>query len=292
MEQFKRLGVYLDEWPDDKDVLAFTARIAELGDPESVHVVYFTRRAEDDPRGPFDHEGTLRRHLSPGLMQRVTMQVERQGAVDTMLRAARRLDLDLVLAGRVLPASQLAVGHGFNRLARKAPCDVLLIPEGAAVHLSRVLVPVDFSDHSRMALRAAALFARASGEPRPQLYVQTVFAVGYGYSKAGCTLEEAVRGLEQIHQQRLEEFVQGVDLSGLSCELHCSASDEPEAAIVQFAQARKADLICVGSRGMTPTASVLLGGTVDRLVTRASLPLLIVKRKGETLGLLDALLGK
>ncbi len=292
MEQVKRLGLYLDEWPDDVNVLAYTARLAQLTDLELVHVVYYSRRAPDDPRGPYEHERTLREQLPADLMPRVTLQIEPQGAVEATLRAARERELDLILAGRTLPASQLATGHAFNRLARKAPCSVMLIPEGAAVHLSRVLVPVDFSEHAKLALRAAVALARASGEPRPQVLVQTVFSVGYGYSKTGLTLEAAVRAQEQAHQRRLEEFVRDVDFSGLPCELQCSSADEPEAAIVQFAQARKVDLICVGSRGMTRVASVILGGTAERIVAAAPMPVLIVKRKGETLGLLDVLLGK
>ena len=288
----KRLGLYLDEWPDDMNVLAYTARLAQLADIEMVHVVYYSRRAHDDARGPYEHERTLREQLPADLMPRVTLQVEPQGAVEAMLRAARERELDLILAGRTLPASQLATGHAFNRLARKAPCSVMLIPEGAAVHLSRVLVPVDFSEHAKLALRAAVELARASGEPRPQVLVQTVFNVGYGYSKTGRTLEEAVREQEQMHQRRLEEFVRDVDFHGLTCELQCSSADEPEAAIVQLAQARKVDLICVGSRGMTRMASVILGGTTERIVAAAPMPVLIVKRKGETLGLLDVLLGR
>lgn len=292
MELIKRLGLYLDEWPDDISVLAYTARLAQLADIEMVHVVYYSRRAPDDPRGPYEHERTLREHLPADLMPRVTLQIEPQGAVEAMLRAARERELDLILAGRTLPASQLATGHAFNRLARKAPCSVMLIPEGAAVHLSRVLVPVDFSEHAKLALRAAVELAQASGEPRPQILVQTVFNVGYGYSKTGRTLEEAVREQEQIHQRRLEEFVRDVDFRGLTCELQCSSAEEPEAAIVQLAQARKVDLICVGSRGMTRMASVILGGTAERIVATAPMPVLIVKRKGETLGLLDLLLGR
>lgn len=292
MEQIKRLGLYLDEWPDDMNVLAYTARLAQLTDLEMVHVVYYSRRAPDDPRGPYEHERTLREQLPAELMPRVTLQIEPQGAVEATLRAARERELDLILAGRTLPASQLATGHAFNRLARKAPCSVMLIPEGVAVHLSRVLVPVDFSEHAKLALRAAVTLARASGEPRPQVLVQTVFSVGYGYSKTGLTLEAAVREQEQRHQRRLEEFVRDVDFSGMTCELQCSSADEPEAAIVQFAQARKVDLICVGSRGMTRMASVILGGTAERIVAAAPMPVLIVKRKGETLSLLDVLLGK
>jgi outer membrane protein OmpA-like peptidoglycan-associated protein len=54
----------------------------------------------------------------------------------------------------------ILVGHGrghsgkralARRLAMKAPCSVWVVPEGAPARLNRILVPVDFSDPSRVA---------------------------------------------------------------------------------------------------------------------------------------------
>ena len=49
MQQFKHVGIYLDEWPDDKDVLNFTARIAELGGCEQIACVCYARHPQDSP---------------------------------------------------------------------------------------------------------------------------------------------------------------------------------------------------------------------------------------------------
>lgn len=292
MQAMKRIGVYLDEWPDDKDVLGYLVRLADLFAPELVDVVYLARRDEDHPDGPLDHEAILRRHLTDELMQRVSLRVERKDAVDTMLKTARERELDLILAGRTLPSSQLAVGHAFNRLARKAPCNVLLIPEGAAVHLARVLVPVDFSPHAKLTLQTAVAMACASGEARPQIHILHAFQVGYGYTKTGRSLEEVVRELQELYRERLTDFTKDIDFCGASVELYCAAADHPEAAIVDCAQTRKVDLLCIGSRGKTAAATMLLGGIADRIVAQASVPVLIVKQKGETVSLLDALFGR
>jgi nucleotide-binding universal stress UspA family protein len=49
-------------------------------------------------------------------------------------------------------------------------------------------------------------------------------------------------------------------------------------------------LIAIGSRGRTGTAGVLLGKVTEELIAQSRLPVLAVKRKGEQIGILQALL--
>ena len=292
MKTFRRLGVYLDEWPDDADVLAYTGRIATLAESEIIHCVFWARHGKDAKGNTIDHEAFVREHLPAELANRITVEIREHGAAERILQASREQDFDLILAGRSLPSSQLAVGNEFNRIVRKAPCSVLLVPAEARVHLARILVPVDFSDHSRMALETALDVARASGESNPQVVVQTVFCVGYGHLLTGLTLEEACQQLEKVSRKQLEEFVQGIDTSGVDFELECTCSEEPEAVVHELAKARKMDMICVGSRGSKSPAVALLGGTAERIIVRSSAPILVVKQKGETARFLDVLLDR
>jgi nucleotide-binding universal stress UspA family protein len=291
MKQFKRLGVYLDEWPDDVDVLAFTGRIATLAEAESIHCVFWARHEDVEAGGRGDHAAFVRQHLPAELHDRVTVQVERAHAVEALLKVAKDKALDLVLVGRSLPSAQIAVGNAFNRIARKAPCSVLLVPAESQVHLSRILVPVDFSAHAKLAVEAAVQFARASEEAHPQVVAQTVYGVGYGHTKTGMTLEQACEKLGEVNRQQLEEFVKGVDTQGVAFELECTCSEDPAAAVHELAKVKKMDMICVGSRGVTSTAVALLGGTAEQIVAGASAPVLVVKRKGETAHFLEALFG-
>lgn len=292
MMTYKRLGVYLDEWPDDVDVLAHTARIATLAQSASIDCVYYARHESEEAGGRPDPAAFVRQHLPAELHDRITMQVVRSAPVEAVLRTARDRELELIVLGRSLPSSQIAVGNVFNRIARKAPCSVLLVPEAARVHLSRVLVPVDFSPHARLAIEAAVDFARASGEPNPQVVVQTVYAVGYGYAKLGLTLEQASRQLCEVTRKQLETFVAGIDTQGVAFELVCTFSEDPASAVHELARVRRMDLVCVGSRGASSGMASLLGGTAEQIFVNAATPVLIVKRKGETIGLLDALFGR
>lgn len=57
-----------------------------------------------------------------------------------------------------------------------------------------------------------------------------------------------------------------------------------------MASARNMDVIVIGSRGATLPAIALLGATTERVLLEASVPVLVVKRKGETFRFLDVIL--
>jgi nucleotide-binding universal stress UspA family protein len=51
------------------------------------------------------------------------------------------------------------------------------------------------------------------------------------------------------------------------------------------------DLVLIGSRGKSASASTLMGGTVERILVFSALPVMVVKEKGETGKFLDVLVG-
>ena len=50
------------------------------------------------------------------------------------------------------------------------------------------------------------------------------------------------------------------------------------------------DLVVIGARGRSNDAAALLGGVTEQVIRSARSPLMVVKKKGEGLRLLDALL--
>ena len=71
---------------------------------------------------------------------------------------------------------------------------------------------------------------------------------------------------------RFEEV--GVDAQGEIRRV--SAGDTPE-QIIEVAAATRADLIVLGSRGMTEWKSLLLGGVANKVVHQAACPVLLVR---------------
>lgn len=291
MNRYQRIGILLTGSPGDENALAYAAQLCELNQTQRVACVYL--RNSDEPREPMtDDQARAKVEAALANLPAGALQFE---AIDRdifrMLQIARDEQLDLIVVGRRLYSDQESIGSAFGRLARKGPCDVLVVPNYAQMHFGRVLVPVDFSDHSAAALRVGLDLARASGDEHPQVVVQTVFSVGYGYRKVSSDLHTAIKELEQVTCKKLDEFMQGFDTKGVELETVCTCSEKPFAAVDEFAAVRKMDLIVLGSRGATWTTAVVLGSTTERILMGSASPVLIIKHKGETLHLLEALLG-
>lgn len=290
MQRFKQLGVFLHGSPADDAALDYTSRIAALAGSRSVFCVY-VRESEQEAKDPdpATFEAEVRQRLPKDVAGITQVEVHTGTGVPEILRAARDTGIDMIIVGRRLPSEQLGIGSAFARLARKAPCNVLVVPVHSRPHLERVFVPIDFSEHSKRALEQAVAIARSSGSSKPQLVVHSNSTVGYGYAKLGMSLREAIKQREQTTLEQIRDFICDVDTSGFDVDLICTCSENLELAIREVAVARKMDLIVIGSRG---TGSVfLLGSTAERLLLQSVLPVLIVKEKGETVHILDALFG-
>lgn len=293
MQSFRRIGVFLSDSPADEGALAYACKFGELANCERLYCMY-VRGSADQDLGPDPDPKTftarVQSAIPANLRDRVTIAVRPDTGVAEVLRCARDESLDLAVVCRRLPTDQLSVGTVYRRLARKCPCTVLAVPPHSYPHVSRLLVSVDGSRHSKVALHTAIAIARGSGHPNPQVVAQTIYEVKYGYRYSGKNFHEAGRAEEEARRQRNADFLKDVDTSGVEFDTVYTCSDEPASAIHSVCAALKMDLIVLGSRGARTSAASILSSTVETVLVGASQPVLIVKRKGETLGLLDALL--
>jgi nucleotide-binding universal stress UspA family protein len=85
-------------------------------------------------------------------------------------------------------------------------------------------------------------------------------------------------------------FVKGIDLSGLEVTTTFVPDERPARLIKQAIQEQQPSLVVMGARGRTNAAAVLLGSVTERVIRQSEVPLLAVKKKGERLELLEAIL--
>ncbi len=288
MDPFNKIGVFLTDGPADDAVLGFADHIAHAGVSHlsCIHIKGEHAAADTDTAA---FEARVRERLPEGLAGEVTFEVQTGGVIADALKSARDRDLDLVLMGRYLPSSQLGLGARMTRLARKCPCSVMAVPNHCRPHFSRILVAVDGSRHSTLSMNAALALATAAGDARPQLLVQTVRHVDPRHDLAGVTFEESADAQREHGRKDLEHFMANIDTRGTSVETVVSLADTPARAIVELATARKMDIVVVGSRGATAAAAAILGSVSEEVLATCAMPILIVKEKGETLRLLEAL---
>jgi nucleotide-binding universal stress UspA family protein len=145
------------------------------------------------------------------------------------------------------------------------------------INLQRILVPTDFSDHSRSALRYGAAFAHKFGAEVYLLHVFQELAVSQ--PEAVTVGSPIVAPLEQFlaaARTSLERLIREGNLAGVQVHPEVRAG-VPFDEIVQFAADKNIDLIVMGTHGRGWLAHVLLGSVTEKVVRRAPCPVLTVR---------------
>lgn len=291
MRLYPRIGAYLNGGPADAAVLRYLIALAGKGEAEGVHVI-----AAPEHGGAAGDElarrvvAELREAGGEALAETLRPEFHEEGDAGVILRFLHERDLDLVLLGRRIPSHQLDHPELYPRLVGRSPCDVLLVTPFSPARFDRVLVPTDFSHHAGLALRAGARLVRGLGTPAGEILCHHVFEIPYGYAYSGRTMEEFAAE-QRVHAERaFGEFLGASDAQGIPVRCEYTPSDSVADAVVELALAVQADLVAVGSRGRTAAAALLVGSIAVKVLEKCAAPVLIVKEKGETLNLLDALL--
>jgi nucleotide-binding universal stress UspA family protein len=143
------------------------------------------------------------------------------------------------------------------------------------IRLGTILVPHDFSPHSDAALRRAVDLAKREGGRIHLLhaYAWPVRGVMPYDMAMPAGVWDAIR---EGTQERLEEIRAGVAKEGVSASAEVS-SLLPVEAILTAQKDHAADVIAIGTRGLTGVKHAVLGSVAERTVRHAPCPVLTVK---------------
>jgi len=147
--------------------------------------------------------------------------------------------------------------------------------------LKTILVPTDFSPDAEVALEKASELARTFDARIVLLHAfSPELPLAGGAYGGGVILPEGFyvqyRTQATIQVERLAKETaakEGVQVQGVAIQ------QVPWIAIVEQAEALPADWVVMGTRGLTGIKHVTLGSTAERVVRKATCPVLTVKAK-------------
>ena len=138
-----------------------------------------------------------------------------------------------------------------------------------------ILVAVDFSPHADRALETAVELAKIFGAKVHLLHCYQL-NLG-GISPYGLAIPENFdRDVRIAAQRKLDEWGEKVRAEGVEVEGHVSPMF-PGMTISATAEEIGADLIVMGTRGLTGLKHILLGSVAERTIRVAACPVLTVK---------------
>jgi len=131
---------------------------------------------------------------------------------------------------------------------------------------------------------------RIADELGAELIPVHIYNVPVGYSKTGKSFEEFSEIMRLNADKDFKKFVSKHDHPELKCEFILDSGESSGRQLLEEAHKMDVDMIILGSRGRTKSAAILLGSTAEKLIeVNNSLPMIIFKKKGETMGFFDAL---
>ncbi|MBN1225826.1 MAG: universal stress protein [Deltaproteobacteria bacterium] len=302
MYRFKRLLVGVSFAQQDGASIRYAAMISKLAKSEKIiflHVASNMDIPEDllkeypdlfqpvDTYAREEMKTLVKKYFDGYKDTQIEYKVLEGSPLIEFLRAAKDEDVDLI----VMRKRKEPTGSGslFEKIARKAPCSVLFVPESSKAWYDNILVPTDFSENSRDAMHSAISIALASSGIKT-IHCLHVYKVPLGYYKTGKSYEEFAEIMKGHAEKYYQEFIEKIDLKGLTATPIFKLEKDEAKGIEDVIKEGKFSLLIIGAKGRKAGSGVLLGSVTEHLINTTTIPLLAIKKKGAGLGLLDALL--
>jgi nucleotide-binding universal stress UspA family protein len=197
--------------------------------------------------------------------------------------------IDLIVMGT---HGRRGLGHLFlgsiaEEVVRLAPCPVFTVRElkepMPVEEIERILVPIDFSDHSKKALRYAKEMAAIYGARLQLLHVieEPIYPAFYttAHNAVSFTSKPDVRAEAEKEMERFLKETSGTDFAADINVINGRAARD----IVKFAESNATDLIVIATHGLTGIKHLLMGSVAEKVVRLAPCPVFTMKTFGKSL---------
>ena len=143
--------------------------------------------------------------------------------------------------------------------------------------LTKILVPIDFSDCSKKALRYAVPLAKQFGATITLLHVVHVnYSAGPEFGAIDFPLIEA--DLRKSAEKQLGQLA-ATEIQQQAVAQTLVRIGQEVAEIVDSARKLKSDLIIISTHGRTGLKHVFMGSVAENVVRRATCPVLVVREQ-------------
>ncbi len=149
-------------------------------------------------------------------------------------------------------------------------------PSPLALLINNILVPIDFSVHSKNALKYAVPLARQFDAALHLVYVvePTIYPADLGFGQVvlpGVEDELRQKGQEELDELTAKEIGRAVNATA------AVRTGTPSQEILAEAEERGVDLIVMATHGHSGVEHMLFGSTAERIVRKSRCPVLTIR---------------
>ena len=149
-----------------------------------------------------------------------------------------------------------------------------------AFRLQRILVPIDFSGHSKNALTYAISIAKQFQSELVLVYVveSAIYPAEFGFGQTALPTAALEREFHERGKKELEKLVR-THINDQVKARTMVAEGHPASEILAIANKEQVDLIIIATHGHTGVEHLFFGSTTEKVVRKAPCPVLVVRRQ-------------
>lgn len=209
----------------------------------------------------------------------VQHQVESAAPAEQIVDYTDEKDIDLVVMGTHgrRGVDRMLFGSVTEEVVREADCPTLTVRTDADVApgqaVRRILVPVDFSDASDVAVDHAKEIALTYGAELDLLHVveQPFYPSAYGIDSVTFPTQEVV---DRVEKQLGEMARTEIGYEHVMVE---ATVGDPADEILRHVDDNESDLVVIATHGRTGLDRILLGSVAERVLRQSPTPVFVVK---------------
>jgi len=142
--------------------------------------------------------------------------------------------------------------------------------------IKKILVPIDFSDYSKNALKYAAQFAKQFNARIYLVYVVEPMIYPADFSMGQVAIPSTDIDLHSRAEEELKKLSKEIIGGSLQVEILIKTG-KPFVEIIEAASSNDVDLIIIATHGHTGVEHLLFGSTAEKVVRKAPCPVLTLR---------------
>ena len=180
------------------------------------------------------------------------------------------------------------LGSTTESVVRNAPCPVLVVREKdgstqprarkGPLQFRKILVPLDFSEASRLGLEYALSFAQEFHATLVLFHSIFVSAYVMGNRYTAHHVPTLIANQQEYARREMEELREAISRKGGVAEIRIAVGSAVE-QIGKYVRKAGVDLIITSTHGRTGLRRMFIGSTAERLVRHATCPVLVVPNR-------------
>lgn len=147
---------------------------------------------------------------------------------------------------------------------------------------AKILVPIDFSEGSDLALNHALDYARELHSKVYLLHVIQPITYPIGMEVAHYNFGEMEKEMIETSKASLKAIAQKDEYSGIEFEYDVKIGNAASVEIASYADEKDIDLICIATHGSRGLEHFLFGSTTEKVLRRSNCPVLVVRMKKDS----------